>query len=142
MESKVGLQGMGRVIRTSEDRARLPAVVDAVIDAGVQLGRSPAEVALAWLHGGAKARRVRHIDHHDHRTAYGPEQLDNNLLALDLALPQDLVDRLDQVSRILLQGPIRSQCGDASADAGRPSSLGGFACLQGRLTNFLLCAAN
>lgn len=90
------LQGMGRVIRT-EKTERDTAVVDAVIDAGAQLGRSPAEVALAWLGSKARTSTTSIIPIIGPRTV---EQLDNNLLALDLELSQDLVSRLDQASQL------------------------------------------
>jgi aryl-alcohol dehydrogenase-like predicted oxidoreductase len=90
------LQGMGRVIRT-EKTERDAAVVDTVIDVGVQFGKSPAEIALAWLCAKARKSTTSIIPIIGPRTV---EQLDNNLLALDLTLPQEVLDRLDQVSQI------------------------------------------
>jgi len=90
------LQGMGRVIRT-ERTDRDAAVVDAVIDAGAQLGKSAAEIALAWLRAKAQGSTTSIIPVIGPRTK---EQLDNNLLALDLALPQEILDRLDRVSQV------------------------------------------
>jgi aryl-alcohol dehydrogenase-like predicted oxidoreductase len=90
------LRGMGRVIRT-EKTDRDAAVVDAVIDVGNQLGKSPAEIALAWLCAKARRSTTSVIPIIGPRTV---EQLNNNLLALDLSLPQEVLGRLDQVSQI------------------------------------------
>jgi aryl-alcohol dehydrogenase-like predicted oxidoreductase len=90
------LQGMGRVIRT-ERTERDAAVVDAVIDVAAQLGKSPAEIALAWICAKARASTTSIIPILGPRTV---EQLDNNLLALEFELPIDAMVRLDQVSQI------------------------------------------
>jgi hypothetical protein len=49
---------------------------------------------------------LRDFDHADHRAAT-VEQLDNDLLALGLPLPQEVVHRLDQASRIEPGGPFK-----------------------------------
>jgi aryl-alcohol dehydrogenase-like predicted oxidoreductase len=87
---------MGRVIRT-EKTERDAAVVDAVIDVSVQLGKSPAEIALAWLCAKARESTTSIIPIIGPRTV---EQLDNNLLALELTLPQEVLGRLDHVSKL------------------------------------------
>ncbi|KND61929.1 putative oxidoreductase [Candidatus Burkholderia verschuerenii] len=95
------LEGMGRVIRT-EKTAHDTQIVDAVLLATKELGRTPAEVALAWTRERARRASTAVIPIIGPRTV---EQLDNNLSALDIAFPDELYDRLDQVSSINLGVP-------------------------------------
>ncbi len=67
-------------------------IVDELVAVASELGRPPAQVALAWV-----ARRPGVVS-----TIIGatkPEQLDANLRALDLEIPAALADRLEAVSR-------------------------------------------
>jgi aryl-alcohol dehydrogenase-like predicted oxidoreductase len=71
--------------------ARSTAVVEAVATAAAGLGREPLEVALAWLlaRAGVACAVVG---------ARTPGQLRASLDALDLVLPGELYDALDDVS--------------------------------------------
>jgi aryl-alcohol dehydrogenase-like predicted oxidoreductase len=90
------LEGMGRVIRT-EKTARDTQVVDAVLQVAKELGKTPAEVSLAWIRERARRSTTAIIPIIGPRTV---EQLDNNLLALDIAFPGELYERLDKASEI------------------------------------------
>jgi aryl-alcohol dehydrogenase-like predicted oxidoreductase len=90
------LEGMGRVIRT-EKTAHDTEIVDAVLQAANELGRTPAEVALAWTRERARRSPTAVIPIIGPRTV---EQLDNNLAALEIAFPDELYDRLDKISSI------------------------------------------
>ncbi|GJH29958.1 hypothetical protein CBA19CS42_35600 [Caballeronia novacaledonica] len=90
------LEGMGRVIR-KEASAHDTEIVDAVLQVAKELGRTPAEVTLAWTRERARRASTAVIPIIGPRTI---EQLDNNLLALDFAFPVELYDRLDKVSVI------------------------------------------
>jgi len=68
------------------------AIVDALVGVAKELGRSPAEVALAWV---TRRRGVT-------STLVGAtklSQLEQNLRALDVELPSELAARLEAVSR-------------------------------------------
>lgn len=89
-----GVDTGGRLGAVDEDRLRIPRAVAAV---AAELGVPSSHVALAWL----RAQRdvvpivgARTVD-----------QLDENLGALDLALPEDALRRLDEVSAIRLGWP-------------------------------------
>jgi len=71
--------------------ARATSVVEAVATAAAGLGREPLEVALAWLlaRAGVASAIVG---------ARTPGQLQASLAALDLVLPAELYDALDDVS--------------------------------------------
>jgi len=90
------LEGMGRVIRT-EETAHDTEIVDAVLQAAKELGRTPAEVALAWTRERARRASTAVIPIIGPRTV---EQIDNNLLALNIAFPDEVYDRLEKVSAI------------------------------------------
>ena len=88
----------GRVAQRGPIRERDLAIAAEVIEVSKQVGRSPAQVALAWVLGGdgvivplvgAKTRA----------------QLDENLGCLDVALEPEQRRRLDEVSRIELGFP-------------------------------------
>jgi aryl-alcohol dehydrogenase-like predicted oxidoreductase len=66
-------------------------IIDALVAVAEQLGAAPASVALAWLlaRPGMTAPIVG---------ANTPEQLDPSLRALELAIPDELLARLDQAS--------------------------------------------
>jgi aryl-alcohol dehydrogenase-like predicted oxidoreductase len=69
-------------------RGQEPAVVAVVREVAGELGATPAQVALAWTR--TRSRTVHPLA--------GPrtvEELDDNLAALDLALPADAIDRLE-----------------------------------------------
>jgi aryl-alcohol dehydrogenase-like predicted oxidoreductase len=74
----------------SENDLRIAREVDAVAD---RLGVSSSQVALAWTR--AHSRGV-----HPLLGARGVDQLVDNLTAADLVLPEDVVQRLDEVSAI------------------------------------------
>lgn len=95
------LQGLGRVIRTERSQ-RDSAVLDVVMDSADHLGISAAEVALAWILAKARRSPTAVIPIIGPRTV---EQLDNNLRALDVVLPDDIVARLDEVSQPALGAP-------------------------------------
>jgi aryl-alcohol dehydrogenase-like predicted oxidoreductase len=67
-------------------------IVDALVAAARELERSPAQVALNWVayRPGVASTIV---------AATKPEQLDQNLAALDFTLPSELRARLDEASR-------------------------------------------
>jgi aryl-alcohol dehydrogenase-like predicted oxidoreductase len=90
------LEGMGRVIRT-EKTARDTQVMDAVLQVAKELGKTPAEVSLAWIRERARRSTTAIIPIIGPRTI---DQLDNNLLALDLRFPDELYERLDKASAI------------------------------------------
>ncbi|UPG88916.1 aldo/keto reductase [Luteibacter aegosomaticola] len=89
------LQGLGRVIRTEKSQ-RDSAVVDAVIEAAGELGVTAAEVSLAWILARARRSTTSVLPIIGPRTV---EQLENNLAALDVILPEELIARLDEVSQ-------------------------------------------
>lgn len=74
------------------------ATLDTLIAVGHELGRSPAQVALAWVAGRAGVGS----------TIVGATkigQLEDNLRALEAPLPNDAVERLEAASRIELGFP-------------------------------------
>jgi aryl-alcohol dehydrogenase-like predicted oxidoreductase len=88
------LQGLGRVIRT-ETSDRDSAIVDALLAIAKDLGRTPAEVALAWIREKSKRSTNALIPIIGPRTV---QQLENNLRSLDVSLSDDQFRRLDEVS--------------------------------------------
>jgi aryl-alcohol dehydrogenase-like predicted oxidoreductase len=82
----------------SREDDRIGAVVAEVRTVARELGRSPAQVALAWL-------RHRPIPVIPIIGARRMEQFRDNLACLDLTLGADQVDRLDAASRIALGFP-------------------------------------
>ncbi|KJV26134.1 aldo/keto reductase [Luteibacter yeojuensis] len=101
------LQGLGRVIRTEKSQ-RDTAIVDAVMEVASNLGVTAAEVSLAWVLAKARRSTTSILPIIGPRTV---EQLENNLQALDLALPEDVVARLDAVSQVEAGAPF-----DVNAD--------------------------
>ncbi|KAF1006710.1 MAG: Protein tas [Luteibacter sp.] len=95
------LQGLGRVIRTERSQ-RDSAVLNAVVDSAERLGISAAEVSLAWILAKARRSPTSVLPIIGPRTV---EQLDNNLRALDVTLPADILARLDDVSQPALGAP-------------------------------------
>jgi aryl-alcohol dehydrogenase-like predicted oxidoreductase len=79
-----------------DDRER--AVLTAVHEVADELGATPAQVALAWT-------RVHSRTVHPLAGASSPEQLADNLAAIELALPADAVRRLDAASGFVLGFP-------------------------------------
>lgn len=89
------LQKLGVVIR-KEDNDRTIATVDTVIAIAEEAGVSPGQVALAWaLHRGV-------LPLLGPRT---PDQLEDNLGALDLVLTEPQIARLEEASAIALGFP-------------------------------------
>ncbi len=72
---------------------RTAAVAQEVVDVAAELGRSPAQVALAWV----RHQSPLHIPVVGARTA---RHLHDDLGAVDLVLPADALGRLDRVSAI------------------------------------------
>lgn len=92
--------GGGRVLKETGERER--AILDTLEAVAKELGASPAQVAIGWVlaknRGGASA--VIPI-----LGARTPEQLDDNLGALTLAIDAGQIARLDEVSAIPLGYP-------------------------------------
>lgn len=80
------------------DRARLDAIVDALIEIGNGHGVPPARVALAWLLGRPGVTSVI-------VGARTDDQLRDNLMAAELRLAPDAIERLDRVSELPLVYP-------------------------------------
>ncbi|MDI3408092.1 aldo/keto reductase [Streptomyces cavernicola] len=83
---------------SAEQDAREEAVITAVLDVAEQSGASPAQVALAWL-------RTRPGTVIPLISATKPEQLADNLGAVDVTLDESAVRRLDEASEIPLGFP-------------------------------------
>jgi aryl-alcohol dehydrogenase-like predicted oxidoreductase len=79
-----------------DDRER--TVLTAVHEVADELDATPAQVALAWT-------RVHSRTVHPLAGASSPEQLADNLAAIELALPEDAVRRLDAASGFVLGFP-------------------------------------
>jgi len=84
------------VASAGTDRDR--AVLTAVHEVATELDATPAQVALAWT-------RVHSRAVHPLAGASSPEQLADNLAAIDLALPDDAVRRLDAATGFTLGFP-------------------------------------
>jgi aryl-alcohol dehydrogenase-like predicted oxidoreductase len=91
------LQGMGRVIRT-EKTDRDTAIVDTVLAVAKEFGKTPAEISLAWICERARRSTTALIPIIGPRTV---DQLNNNLLALDVVLPDEAYARLERVSEVV-----------------------------------------
>lgn len=95
------LSDWGHRVHTEND-AQTTATVDAVIDIAEEVGRTPAQVATAWVRERARRLATPGIP------IIGPRrlaQLDDYLAALTLDLSNEQYDRLDGVSRIALGIP-------------------------------------
>jgi aryl-alcohol dehydrogenase-like predicted oxidoreductase len=87
-----------RKLYLGPDEQRTAAVVEAVVATASDLGATPAQVALAWVLGRAGIAS----------TLIGPEssaELEDDLGAADLVLPDEIVARLDAVSHTPLPYP-------------------------------------
>jgi aryl-alcohol dehydrogenase-like predicted oxidoreductase len=90
------LTDWNRLVHT-EDGGRKTAVLDAVLRVADAHGRSPAQVAMAWLRARADALGAVHVP------VIGPRdlaQLEDYLAALELSLTPDQVAELDAVSAV------------------------------------------
>lgn len=93
------LSARGADVEGTEQRA---AVVDAVLDVADELGTSPVQVALAWLRRRASLTSTALIPIVGPRT---PAHLDEYLRSLELELPPEHYQRLDDVSAVRLGVP-------------------------------------
>jgi aryl-alcohol dehydrogenase-like predicted oxidoreductase len=84
--------------RFAQARERPEAVVAEVLSVSKEVGRSPAQVALAWL-------RQRPVPVIPIVGARRPEQFRDNLACLDLKLDGSQVERLDSASHVGLGFP-------------------------------------
>jgi aryl-alcohol dehydrogenase-like predicted oxidoreductase len=91
--------------RAGELTAKEQAVLDTVRAVGTELGASPAQVALAWT-------RARFPSVLPLVGASRPEQLTDNLGALDLTLPAEAVARLAAATGFEL-GPLADFTGES-----------------------------
>lgn len=85
------LEGLGGRVFQPEDSPQRSAILDAVLEAARELGVSPGEVAIAWVAAKGSLPII------------GPRslaQLENNLAAAKLRLPDELIARLDAVSAL------------------------------------------
>ncbi len=105
----------GRIIRTESDGQRT-AIVDTVLAVAEETGEPAAQVAVAWLNARARRAGTAHVPVIGPRTA---AQLDAYLAALDLALSEEHLARLDEVSDVPLGSP------HELVQASRPALLGG-----------------
>ncbi|ADI09532.1 aldo/keto reductase [Streptomyces bingchenggensis BCW-1] len=96
--TRPGADGPSRVDRgtVSERDLEIARTVDAVAD---ELGVSSSQVAIAWT-------RAHHPSIHPILGARNLAQLTDNLSAIDLALPEDAVARLDEAGAIDLGFPM------------------------------------
>lgn len=95
------LSDWGRLVHTETD-AQKTAIVDAVIDIAEQMGRSPAQVATAWVRERSRRLSTAGIP------IIGPRrlsQLEDYLAALTLDLTDQQYDRLDGISLVDLGIP-------------------------------------
>jgi len=94
--------GAGRVVQTKDSgnpvlekfakREKNWDVLDALLQAAKQIGKEPAEVALAWVMGRPRVTSIL-------VGATRKDQLELNLRALSLKLPAEIEQRLTQVSQ-------------------------------------------
>ena len=95
------LSDWGNLVHTETD-AQTTQVVDAVIETAEQVGRTPAQVATAWVRERARRLAAPAVP------IIGPRrlsQLDDYLAALTLNLTDEQYDRLDEVSQVALGVP-------------------------------------
>jgi aryl-alcohol dehydrogenase-like predicted oxidoreductase len=105
---------LGRLVHT-EKTARETAILDAVLAIAKEIGRSPTEVAVAWLLHKARLSATALIPILGPRTH---EQLVGALGALEVNLSQEQMGRLDETSAIALGTPHEQTHGSAAAIAG------------------------
>ncbi|HSI62421.1 MAG TPA: aldo/keto reductase [Candidatus Saccharimonadia bacterium] len=109
-------QGLGAVIHGESD-ARKTATLDELLSISGETGRTPGQVAIAWVLG---KKRV---------TVIGPrtmEQLTDNLASVEVTLSVEQMDRLDKISAIQLGFPFDVVAGSASRLAGGKADLTDF----------------
>ncbi|MFD2265069.1 aldo/keto reductase [Lacibacterium aquatile] len=109
-------QGLGAVIHGESD-ARKTATVDTVLAVAEETGKSPGQVAIAWV----LSKGVLPIL--GPRT---PEQLADNLKALEVALSPEQIERLDSASAIPLGFPYDIVAASADPLAGGKRALTDF----------------
>ncbi|WP_255991961.1 aldo/keto reductase [Chitinolyticbacter albus] len=95
------LQGLGMLVHT-EKSARETAILDALFAVAEEAGRTPTEVAIAWIRAKAAASSTALIPILGSRNR---AQLDATLSVLTLALTPEQVARLDEASAIELGTP-------------------------------------
>jgi aryl-alcohol dehydrogenase-like predicted oxidoreductase len=105
---------LARLVHT-EKTARESAILDAVMAVAKEAGRSPTEVAIAWLLHKARESTTALIPILGPRT---PAQLAGTLSALKLTLAENQIARLDETSQIPLGTPHEQIAGSATAMAG------------------------
>ena len=105
---------LARLVHT-EKTARETAILDAVLSIGREAGASPGGVAIAWLLDKARRSTTALIPILGPRT---PEQLAGSLSALDLALTQEQIMRLDEASAVSLGTPHEQIQGSGADIAG------------------------
>ena len=105
---------LARLVHT-EKTARETAILDAVLAVAKEAGRSPTEVAIAWLLHKARASTTALIPILGPRT---PAQLAGTLSALNLTLTASQITQLDEISRIPLGTPHEQIDGSKAAIAG------------------------
>jgi aryl-alcohol dehydrogenase-like predicted oxidoreductase len=103
------------VLVHTEKTARETAILDTVLAVAKEVGASPTEVAIAWLHDKAAKSTTSLIPILGPRTR---EQLDGTLGALDLTLSTDQIASLDAASAIPLGTPHEQISGSAATIAG------------------------
>lgn len=93
-----GLRAAGNPAISKLFTARTRAITGVLRDCARELGRTPAQIALNWVSGrpGIASTLI---------SVTGLAQLEDNLAALDVDLPADLAERLDQASRPELTYP-------------------------------------
>jgi aryl-alcohol dehydrogenase-like predicted oxidoreductase len=105
---------LGRLVHT-EKTARETAILDAVLAIAKEVGRSPTEVAIAWLLHKARLSTTALIPILGPRTY---EQLAGTLSALEVNLSGEQIGRLDETSQIACGTPHEQIHGSAAAIAG------------------------
>jgi aryl-alcohol dehydrogenase-like predicted oxidoreductase len=95
------LTGLQRLIHT-EDAGQKTAVVDAVLAIAEEIGATPAQVAMAWLRERGTRAATTYVPIIGPRDA---AQLEDYLGALDVALTDEQVTRLTEVSAVPLGTP-------------------------------------
>jgi aryl-alcohol dehydrogenase-like predicted oxidoreductase len=113
------LQAMGRIVHT-EKTARGTAIVDGVLEVAKDIGKTPTEVALAWVLEKSRRSSTSLVPIIGPRTL---QQLETNLTATEITLPDDQFANLEQVSQVTLGVPHEVN------QATRPQMAGGRAAL-------------
>ena len=95
------LQAMGKIVHT-EKTARETAVVDAVLEVAKEVGKTPTEVALAWILEKSRRSSTSLVPIIGPRTL---QQLEGNLSATEITLSNAQLANLEQVSQVTLGVP-------------------------------------